>query len=477
MVLLRDVLEHALNLCNAVTVVYFFLGNGIYTLLMAISLASAVAYNRRIAYQPARDRRSPGAEPPLTVLIPAFNEEASIVETVHSALRANYPDLSVVVVDDGSSDRTLERLSAEFKLSRLDLIYRPVLPTQPVETFYVNPDSPRLVVLGKRHGGKSDALNAGINFARSPYFCTLDADSLLEPDALARLMRPVVYSAGVIVASGGIIRIRNGCRTRRGQVEHVRLPQSWTERFQVVEYLRSFLFGRAGWGMMEGTLIVSGAMAVFHRETVVAAGGFDGHTVAEDMELIVRLHRWSRQNGRAAKMRFTLDTVCWTECPNSLAMLARQRRRWQLGLCQVLWLNSAMLFNPRYGVVGMLSFPFHASVEGLGAAVEMIGYFAVPLAFAFHLALSSFYLSLVILSLVYASFLSVGAVLLEEITYRRYPAKRDLYVLLAGAALENFGYRQLVVYWRFQGFLRFLIGRSEWEPVARAAEAEAEAEA
>lgn len=473
MVFWQEALQHGMNMFNALTIAYFFAGNGIYTFLMGLSLVSALAYNRRLSYRGPGELRDLGATPPLTVIIPAYDEENSILETVHSALRADYPGLRVLVVDDGSSDAMLSRLIHEFKLSKADLIYRAFLPTAPVLGFYTNPDAPQLLVLSKRHAGKPDALNAGINFCRTPYFCTLDADSLIEPDALLRLMRPIVFSRGDTVVSGGIIRILNGCQTSGGQVRQVHLPRSWLENLQVVEYLRSFLFGRAGWNLMAGTLIVSGAMAAFHRETVLDAGGFSSATVAEDMELIVRLYRWSHRKRARIRMSFTMDSVCWTQCPKSLSMLARQRRRWQLGLCQTLWLNSEMLFNPKYGAVGMFSFPFHLYVEGLGAAVELAGYAIVPVAFALHLALSAFYIPLVILSLVYASFLSVGAVLLEELTYRRYPAKRDLAALLGWAMVENFGFRQLVLYYRFQGFVRFLAGFQKWETVAHTAEAEA----
>ncbi|MGH9354792.1 MAG: glycosyltransferase family 2 protein, partial [Terriglobia bacterium] len=280
----REALQHGMNMFNTLTIAYFFVGNGVYTLLMGLSLFSAVAYNRRLAYRRPGDLRELGAMPPLTVIIPAYNEEHAILDAVHSALRADYPGLRVLVVDDGSSDATLSRLIKEFRLSRADFIYRPFLPTAPMLAFYANPDAPHLVVLSKRHAGKPDALNAGINFCRSPYFCTLDADCLIEPEALLRLMHPIVLSADNAVVSGGIIRILNGCRASGGQVQQVRLPKSWIENLQVVEYLRSFLFGRAGWNLMAGTVIVSGAMGVFQRQAVLEAGGFSAATVAEDME-------------------------------------------------------------------------------------------------------------------------------------------------------------------------------------------------
>ena len=245
----------------------------------------------------------------------------------------------------------------------------------------------------------------------------------------------------------------------------VGLPKTAVERFQVVEYLRSFLFGRTGWDLLGGTLIVSGAFAVFHRETVLETGGFQHDTVTEDMDLIVQIHRWAVHNNRKIKMRFTSDPVCWTECPPNLQMLGRQRRRWQLGLGQTLWKNSEMLFNGKFGLVGMASFPFHLYVEALGAPVEFIGYFMVPLALLFGMVPVPLFILFVALSLVYGSFLSVGSVLLEELTYRRYPAFRDLMILLLYAVLENIGYRQVVLWYRVQGMWRFIAGFRSWEKV------------
>lgn len=469
----QELAQHVLNLFNVLTIAYFFAGNGVYTLLMVVSLAYAFVYNRRLSYHGLQELRESGVTPPVTVIIPAHDEEDSILGAVRSVLQADYPDVRILIVDDGSQDSTLARLVREFHLLPMDLIYRNFLSTQPVKAFYCNPDFPGLVALSKEHGGKADALNAGINFCRTPYFCTLDADCLLEPDAMLRLMRPVVRSPENMVVSGGIIRIRNGCKTARGRVQEVRLPSSWLERLQVVEYLRSFLFGRAGWDLMKGTLIVSGALALFDRQAVLDAGGFSGTTVGEDMELVVRLYRWAERQNRPIRISFTTDTVCWTECPSTFKMLARQRRRWQLGLCQTLWMNSEMLFNRKYGAAGMVSFPFHFYIEALGTAVEFIGYLIVPLAFMLHLALSAFYIPLVVLSLVYASFLSVGAVLLEELTYRRYPRRSDLYILLGGALLENFGFRQLILYYRFQGFVQFLAGLHRWEKVRHTADSPA----
>jgi len=233
-----------------------------------------------------------------------------------------------------------------------------------------------------------------------------------------------------------------------------------------VEYLRSFLLGRTGWHLLGGTLIVSGAFAVFHRATVIEAGGFSHDTVTEDMDIIVQLHQWAAEHNRSIRMSFTSDPVCWTECPSTLAMLGKQRRRWQLGLCQTLWKHAGIMFHKKNGVVGWLSFPFHAYVEGLGAAVEFLGYAVIPVGIFLGLIHPGLLLVFFLLGVVYGGFLSVGAVLLEELTYRRYPRWRDLLTLLLVAVLENAGYRQLVLYYRFQGLVKFLEGSSHWEKVA-----------
>jgi cellulose synthase/poly-beta-1,6-N-acetylglucosamine synthase-like glycosyltransferase len=461
----RQIFYHAMNMFNVLIVSYFFLANGTYTLLMVVSLVSVWLHNRRLGYLSLDELRDSPVTPPATIIMPAWNEQDVIVESVRSILRTDYPSLEVIVVDDGSTDDSLKRLINAFRLIKMDLIYRPRLATKPIRGLYLNPRMPNLLVVSKENGGKPDALNVGINICRTPYFCTLDADCILERDALLRLMRPIVKSAQNTVASGGIVRILNGCEVKDGKVVKVDLPKGAVERFQVVEYLRSFLFGRTGWNLLGGTLIVSGAFAVFHRETVIETGGFLHDTVTEDMDLIVQIHRWAVHHRRKIKMSFTSDPVCWTECPARIPMLGRQRRRWQMGLCQTLWKSSEMLFNSKYGVVGLLSFPFHLYVEALGSVVEFLGYFMVPLALMFGMVPVPLFVLFVILSLVYGSFLSVGAVLLEELTYRRYPSFRDLMILLVYAVLENIGYRQIVLYYRVQGVFKFVLGFRQWEKV------------
>jgi cellulose synthase/poly-beta-1,6-N-acetylglucosamine synthase-like glycosyltransferase len=454
-----------LNAYFAVLAVYFVAGNGVYTLLLVLSLVSVWLHKRSRNYESLHLLRQSPATPPVTVIMPAWNEQDVIVESVRSILKTDYPGVQVCVVDDGSTDATLERLIDAFNLTPVALISRPRLPTGRVRSFFVSAEFPNLVVISKEKGGKPDALNAGLNACRTPYFCTLDSDCILERDALLRLMWPVVHSPEPIVASGGMVRVLNGCHVEDGQVVKVDVPRLAIERFQVIEYLRSFLFGRTAWDLLGGTVIVSGAFALYNWETVVEAGGFLSDTVTEDMELVVRLRRRAADQGRILRTNFTSNPVCWAQCPPNRRMLARQRRRWQLGLCQTLWKHRSMVFNPAFGMVGLLSLPLQVIVEALGAVVEPLGYVAVPLLACFNPSRFTLLLPVLLLGLAYAAFLSVSAVVLEEMTYRRYRSGRNLAALLFCALIENLSYRRLVLWYRFQGVVRFLAGHHHWEKV------------
>lgn len=473
---LHEFLVLIVNIVNDVIIVYFVVGNSTYTLLMVVSFFAVWFYQKRITYAGLQEVRESPVTPPVTIVVPAFNEENSILLTVESLMALDYPAKEIIVVDDGSTDRTLANLVQRFELIQMDLIYRPRVKATMPTAFFHNPHLPMLTVVSKPNGGKPDALNVGMNLSRSPYFCTVDADCIIEKDALLRLMYPVIRSATNTVLSAGIVRILNGCKTKDGQVVEISLPRRAVEKFQVVEYLRGFLFGRPGWNMVKATFIASGAFCIFHRETAMDAGGFSNETVTEDIDIVASIHRDLRTKKRNYQMVFSTDPVCWTLAPHNLKLLARQRRRWQLGLIQTVTKHNYMLFSPRYGVLGMFSMPFHTFVEAFGCLVEFGGYLLIPFSFLLGMTPLSIFLLFIALSMVYGALLSVGGVLLEEITYRRYPKMRDLLRLLLYASIDNFGYRQLLVIYRCQAFLQYLRGRKKWEIVrhtARVREAEA----
>ncbi len=396
-----------------------------------------------------------GLEPPVSLLVPAYNEEATIASSIRSMLQLEYPQFEIVVVNDGSKDRTMEVLKEEFALVPFPEAYRVAIPTRPIRGIYRSLRHASLRVIDKENGGKSDALNAGINAARSPLFCAVDADSILQRDSLHRIARPFLEDPTTIV-SGGTIRLANGCRVSEGFLEEVGMPGGWLARIQIVEYLRAFLFGRLGWSPLNAMLIVSGAFGLFRRNVVIEAGGYRTDTVGEDMELVVRLHRQHRLARKPYRIVFVPDPICWTEAPESLKVLRSQRSRWQRGLLESLTLNRGLLLHPRGGAPGWLAFPVFLLLEAAGPLIEVVGYgfFAVSLALGATSwrAFAAFMLAAVGLGLL----LSASAIMLEELSFHLYRRPRHLLVLLAAMVVENLGYRQLTAWWRLRAIFTWL---------------------
>jgi cellulose synthase/poly-beta-1,6-N-acetylglucosamine synthase-like glycosyltransferase len=450
---------------NLAFLVYFALANSVYTVLMILSLYSVTLHSRYAASRGYTSFADSPFAPPVALLIPARNEEDAIVQTVRSVLELNYKGKEVIVIDDGSEDATVERLVEEFGLERMDLIFRKHVPASVPMAYYRSGLVPELLVISIPHGGKSAALNAGINMARSPYVCTVDADCVIEPDALLRLIAPVLRSPKPTAVSGGVVRIANGCIVHRGRIDRIDLPTTWLERCQIVEYIRTFMFGRPGWAALNANFIASGAFCLLLKEAVIGAGGFNERTVTEDIDIIARIRRYLREQNRTDRVVFTTDPICWTEAPRSLKMLARQRRRWQLGLVQTVLSNHDMVLNPRYGAVGLLSMPFHAYIEGFGAVFEALGTLLIPLFWIFGLLSLKHFLAFMFLAVGYGTLLSIGSIVLEEMTISRYPTMKHLRLLLLYGVVENLGYRQIVTFFRAQGVLKFFLGSKRWETV------------
>lgn len=456
---------HLFDYFNEVILLYFIATNLVYMILMLICLYTVTLHSKYAARTAVAEYLDSPVTPPVALLVPAFNEKDAIISTVVSLMQLNYPEKEIIVIDDGSTDRTLANLVEHFQLLPMDLIYRPSLPCKSPDAFYYSHRYPELLVISKRNGGKSDALNCGINMARSPYFCTVDADTVIEHDALVRLMAPVINSKVNTIVSGGVVRIANGCTLENGELKHIDLPKSWIERCQIVEYIRTFLFGRPGWNFLHATFIASGAFCLLHRESVVGAGGFSTETVTEDIDIIATLHKHMRAKKWKYQMVFTTDPVCWTEAPSTIKMLAPQRRRWQLGLVQTVMKHNDIIFDPRYGMLGMAGMPFHAYIEAIGCLVEAFGTILIPFSFLVGAMPLSLFLLIMGLAVGYGTLFSLGSVLLEEATLRRYPSARHLMILVWYAIIENFGYRQMITFFRAQGVIRYFTGLRSWERV------------
>lgn len=408
-----------------------------------------------------------GFDLPISVLVPAYNEEASIAASVRSLLQLDYPEFEVIVINDGSHDKTLDVLKTEFSLLPFPEVQWKCLPCKEIYAIYRSRIYPQLRVIDKENGGKADALNAGINASRYPLFCGVDADSILQRDALLRVVQPFLEEPKTI-AAGGTVRIANGCKITKGLLEEINLPKNWLARFQIIEYLRAFLFGRLGWSPLNAVLIVSGAFGLFKKSAVVKAGGYQTQTVGEDMELIVRLHRIHRSTHQDYRIQYVPDPICWTEAPESLTVLKNQRTRWQRGLVESLSMNKSLLCHPKSGLVGWLAFPFFILFELLSPIVEVVGYLFMILGFALGgvslEALSAFLFVAISLGIL----LSVTALLMEELSFSLFPKKSDVAILFLTAILENFGYRQLTAVWRLQGLWKWATGTHQtWGNMTR----------
>jgi cellulose synthase/poly-beta-1,6-N-acetylglucosamine synthase-like glycosyltransferase len=412
-------------------------------------------------------RRYADEAPGIALLAPAFNEELTIVESVNSLLALHYPDFEVIVINDGSKDATLKTVVEHFGLERVERYHDLRVKHQPIRGIYATPRLPRLLVVDKENGGKSDALNAGINVARSPLFCSMDADSLLEPDALLRAVRPFIEEPRKTLAVGGTIRIANGSRIEAGQVVDMKLPRNFLALVQIVEYLRAFLMARLALSSMQALTVISGAFGIFQRQPALEVGGYTHGTVGEDMELVIKLHRLYRERKEPYRIDFIPEPVCWTEVPESLTILGRQRARWQRGALETFFRHKKMLFNPRYGRVGFLGFGHILVVDVLGPLVEVFGYFLVPLLYALGLLSVDYLLAFLAVTFTLGIFVSAATLILEEVELRRFPKARDLAILTAVAVAENFGYRQLANFWRIRGWWQFLRKQQGWGTMTR----------
>lgn len=455
-----------LTIIEYVIVTYFLTINLVYLVLIIISFF----YIRRQMSQKEvfslSGLFSSNLYNPISILAPAYNEESTVVASVRSLLQLQFPNYEVIVINDGSKDRTMEVLIETFKLKKVDRYVPLILSHKPIKAIYKSDLYPELLVVDKENGRKADALNAGINVSRNDLICSIDADSVLEPKVLQSMIRTFIED-DTTIAVGGIVRIANDCVFENNELKEIRMPKTFLGRIQVVEYLRAFLFGRVGWDYLDSLLIISGAFGLFDRKAVLKVGGYLHDTVGEDMELVVRLHRYYRENKIPYRVRFVPEPVCWTEVPEDKAVLARQRNRWQRGLADTLWRHRKMMFNPVYGRLGFFAMPFFFFIEMLGPIVEVGGYVFLFLSWVFDALNVEFAIVFLTASVLLGMVLSVASVLCEEFTYRRYPDVKHIFVMFFYALLENFGYRQMHSWWRLMGLVDFLKGNKSWGEMTR----------
>jgi cellulose synthase/poly-beta-1,6-N-acetylglucosamine synthase-like glycosyltransferase len=462
-VTLRDVVQAY----GIFVIAYFAVLNLNYIVLVVTAWRSLGSYLRTREFAGIDEAFASPLTPAISVILPAYNEAPVIVESVRSLLALRYARFEIIVVNDGSKDATIDTLVDAFDLVPVAMALRTSTPHAEVRQAYLAPRHPELIVLDKVNGGKADALNAGVSAAQHPYVCAIDADAVLEPEALLRVAMPLLDDPDLVVAAGGIVRIANGCQVDTGQVTKVGLPRNRLATLQVVEYFRAFLVGRVGWSRMRSLLIISGAFGLFRRSAVEAVGGWWTGTVGEDMELVVRLHRYFQERGERYRVMFVPDPVCWTEVPESFRSLASQRRRWQRGLVEALWRHRLVAFRPRYGRLGLVATPYFILFEMVGPVLTLASYALLPLSYALGLVSTTFMIAFFVVALLVGQLLSVAALALEEFSFRRQPRWREVSRLIWYAFVENFGYRQLTDFWRVQGVWDALRRTSGWGEMTR----------
>lgn len=451
---------------NNILLYYVLAINAIYFMQLILSAFSLYDYIKKMYYSDYKKYTDSTNMIPISVLVPAYNEENTIVDNIKSLLALNYPSHEVIVINDGSKDDTFKKIIEAYDLTEVSQPVRYLVRTKKIKSIYKNINIPKLTLVDKENGGKADALNAGINLSKYPVFTSIDADSMLESDSLVRVIMPFIEDK-LTVAVGGIVRIVNGSKIKAGKVESIGLPKNRLAMFQIVEYLRAFLTGRMGWNALRCLLIISGAFGAFKKDVVVQVGGYSGNTIGEDMELVVKIHKYLRKNKSKYAIKFIPDPVCWTQAPENIKDLRGQRRRWQIGLMDSLLRHKEMLLNPKYGIIGMFGVPYFWIFEMLGPVIETLGYIFIPLSYVFGLLNIQYFILFLVSSILYGIILSIGAILLEEYTFSKYPSIKQLLRLSWYGVLENFGYRQMTTFFRIDAIIRFKKFRNSWGKIKR----------
>ncbi|MEK6706471.1 MAG: glycosyltransferase [Bdellovibrionota bacterium] len=449
--------------------VFFLLATALYTVLLFIAWMSVKKRKRSsLSLQERILRISKSAEsPPISIIIPAYNEEAVITDSVKSFLSLSYPKYEVIVVNDGSHDHSMTVLKEHFQLEEAKIEgYKP-LSNSPIRKSYRSKIDPRLIVIDKTNTGKADSLNVGIGVARHDIICSVDADTIPEPDCLSKTIIPFIDRPGETIATGGTVRVINGCQLKSQKVEKSTLPSNFWALFQVVEYVRVFFCGRVGWNSFNATIIISGAFGLFSKQAIIEAGGYSEDSISEDLDLIVKLHRLYREKKLPYHIEFIPDPVCWTQVPEDISSLYEQRRRWQRGLIETLFDNLGILFNPKYGTLGCLAFPYHLFVGIFGPAVEILTYLAILTAHLCGALNHEIVLTFFIVGFGYSALITIGSVWLEEQYYSHNKLKRNFWIMSILGILENFGFRQLLSLWRVMSLVVGVRRTKSWRQIPR----------
>lgn len=448
---------------------------GIYLLIAVLSTIELKRYINKNKYFDYRSILSYKNLPSVSIIAPAFNEEKSIIQNIRSLLSLYYPQINVIIVNDGSTDDSLTKVIEHYGLIKVEMAIEYEVKCSKIKGIYrsIHSEFANLILVDKENGGKADALNAGVNVSRSDLFVAVDVDSIIEPDSVLRLVKPFLEEekGRKVISSGGVIRVANNCDIKDGRIVKVRFPKGILAKFQVLEYFRAFTLGRMAWSKVDGLLIISGAFGMFDRNIVLAIGGYDTTTVGEDLEIVVRMRKYMRKELKMKyKVAFIPDPLCWTEVPSSFKTLAIQRNRWTRGAIDTILKHKDMMFNPRYGRIGMVSFPYWVIFEWLAPIIEVIGiiYFIVLIILGDMNPRTYITLSVFVVSFAFA--FSMLGVLFEARLFNKYKGYSYLFQVIFFALIEIIVFHPLNVYFAIRGNLSFFLkDNQKWGVMTRTA--------
>lgn len=458
----------------------FFLLNGIfifaiaifssYTIMSILSGLELIKYKKKNSFIDYSAIISSPLAPSVTILAPSYNEGNTIIENIRSLLSLHYGDFEVIIINDGSKDDTIEKVTNHYDLEKVDYCVNYIIPTKNVRAVYksTNKAYNRLLVIDKDNGGKADSLNAGINVSSKDLVLCIDVDCILEQDALLKLVKPFLENfKEKVIAVGGVIRVANSCEVKDGKIVKVNIPSNLIARFQALEYNRTFLMGRIAWSRINGLLLISGACGVFDKEIVIKAGGYDSSTVGEDMELIVRMRRYMYENDLKSRVVYIPDPLCWTEVPEKIKILSRQRNRWMRGTIETLKKHKSLFLNPKYGNLGMLGIPYWFFFEWMSPFIETIGILYVILLIAMGNLNWEFFFILLGFTYLFAVVFSAWSIFFEEHTFARYKRNSDIFKLLLISLIEPIIYHPMNVFFALRGNYDYFIGVRSWGKMER----------
>lgn len=466
-----EIIKIAVNIFNVSIFVFAVFIMSSYIILALISIRALRNYlwaNNFINYNVLLSSEH---SPPLSLIAPAYNEGKTIEENIQSLLSLNYSNYEVIIVNDGSKDDSMQIMIKAYQLELdSDFVFTEHLKTKEIKGIYKskNPALKKLIVVDKANGGKSDALNVGINISSKPYIVCIDVDCIIEKDALLKMAKPFMEnSKGRVIATGGVIRIANSCTVSNGRLMEINVPEPFLPRIQVIEYLRAFLLGRIAWSKLDGLLLISGAFGMFDKQVAILSGGYDHNTVGEDMELVMRMRRYMLEHKQEYTVSFIPDPLCWTEAPDNFSILGRQRSRWTRGTIESLWKHRVMCLNPKYKLLGMISFPYWLIFEYLSPLVEFFGLLITILFFIFGFINIKFFGLLLLFVYAFAVMISTLALLTEEYTFHQYPKIKHYLKLLLVAIIEPFYFHPFLVYSALKGNWEKMKGTKSWGEMTR----------